>query len=52
MRITADHFVAGIFIAAAGITPSKNEQGYILRRLISRGLDNFRSSAEKYFERY
>lgn len=41
MRIVADHFVAATFITASGIIPSNKEQGYILRRLIRRGLDNF-----------
>lgn len=41
MRIVADHFTGGIFIAAAGIAPSNKEQGYILRRLIRRGWDHF-----------
>lgn len=40
MRIIADHLVAAVFIANAGILPSKNDQGYILRRLIRRGFDN------------
>jgi len=41
MRIVADHFIAAVFITNAGIKPSNKEQGYILRRLIRRGLDNF-----------
>jgi alanyl-tRNA synthetase len=41
MRIITDHFVAGSFIASEGIFPSNKDQGYILRRLIRRGLDNF-----------
>lgn len=41
MRIVTDHFVAAIFIAKDSVTPSNKEQGYILRRLIRRGLDNF-----------
>lgn len=41
MRIVADHFVASVFIAASGVAPSNKEQGYILRRLIRRGLDDF-----------
>ncbi|MBI2032340.1 MAG: hypothetical protein HYT09_01715 [Candidatus Levybacteria bacterium] len=40
MRIIADHFTAATFIANAKIKPSNKEQGYILRRLIRRGLDN------------
>jgi len=41
MRIIADHFTASVFIIANNIYPSNKEQGYILRRLIRRGLDNF-----------
>ncbi|MBI2190347.1 MAG: hypothetical protein HYU49_02295, partial [Candidatus Levybacteria bacterium] len=41
MRIVTDHFVAAAFITASGVAPSNKEQGYILRRLIRRGLDNF-----------
>lgn len=40
MRIVADHLIAAIFITHAGVTPSNKEQGYILRRLIRRALDN------------
>lgn len=41
MRIIIDHFVASVFISMNKIHPSNKEQGYILRRLIRRGLDNF-----------
>ncbi|RJQ35927.1 alanine--tRNA ligase [Candidatus Microgenomates bacterium] len=41
IRITIDHFVAATFIAKEGVLPSNKERGYILRRLIRRGLDNF-----------
>ncbi len=41
MRIILDHFTAGVFICSNGVKPSNKEQGYILRRLIRRGLDNF-----------
>lgn len=40
-RIITDHFISGIFITANNVTPSNKEQGYILRRLIRRGLDYF-----------
>ncbi len=40
MRIVTDHFLGAIFISAAGIKPSNKERGYILRRLIRRGLDH------------
>jgi len=42
MQIIADHLTAAVFITASGIRPSKTDQGYILRRLIRRALDNFR----------
>jgi len=41
MRIITDHFVASMFIITNNIVPSNKEQGYILRRLIRRGLDYF-----------
>lgn len=41
MRIILDHFVGGVFICSNGVKPANKEQGYILRRLIRRGLDNF-----------
>ncbi len=41
MRIILDHFLGSIFILSNGVKPSNKEQGYILRRLIRRGLDNF-----------
>lgn len=40
MRIIADHFIASSFIIGSGVKPSNKEQGYVLRRLIRRGLDN------------
>jgi alanyl-tRNA synthetase len=42
MQIIADHLAASVFIASNNVTPSKNQQGYILRRLIRRAIDNFR----------
>jgi alanyl-tRNA synthetase len=41
MQIITDHFGASAFIIAGGVKPSNKEQGYILRRLIRRGYDNF-----------
>ena len=41
MRIIADHFAGSLFIASNSVLPSNKERGYILRRLIRRGLDNF-----------
>ncbi|MEM4271207.1 MAG: alanine--tRNA ligase [Candidatus Pacearchaeota archaeon] len=41
MQIITDHLIAAVFIIGAGIIPSNKEQGYILRRLIRRSLDNF-----------
>ncbi len=41
MRIIADHLRSACYIAAFGIVPSNSEQGYILRRLIRRSIDNF-----------
>ncbi|OGH10319.1 MAG: hypothetical protein A2857_02640 [Candidatus Levybacteria bacterium RIFCSPHIGHO2_01_FULL_36_15] len=41
IRIVTDHFISAVFIASSGVYPSNKEQGYILRRLIRRGLDNF-----------
>lgn len=41
MRIITDHFIGATFMALNDIKPSNKEQGYIMRRLIRRGLDNF-----------
>jgi alanyl-tRNA synthetase len=41
MQIIADHFAGAIAITSAGVYPSNKEQGYMLRRLIRRGLDNY-----------
>lgn len=40
MRIILDHFLASVFIISNNIKPSNKEQGYVLRRLVRRGLDN------------
>lgn len=41
MRIVLDHLLGSVFIASNNVKPANKEQGYILRRLIRRGLDNF-----------
>jgi len=41
MRIIADHLTASVFITSNDIIPSNKEQGYILRRLLRRAMDNF-----------
>ncbi len=41
MRIILDHMTASCFMISNSIKPSNKEQGYVLRRLIRRGLDNF-----------
>src|SRR5260221_5215146 len=40
MQVIADHFGASMAMIASGLTPSNKEQGYILRRLLRRSLDN------------
>jgi len=40
MRVIADHLAASVFIIANGIIPTNKEQGYILRRLLRRAMDN------------
>lgn len=40
MRIIADHITAGVFIVSNDVYPGNKEQGYVLRRLIRRALDN------------
>ena len=40
IRIITDHLVASVLIASNKIAPSNKEQGYILRRLIRRAMDN------------
>ena len=39
MRVIADHIKASVMILSEGIKPSNTEQGYILRRLIRRGIN-------------
>src|SRR3989344_5292340 len=41
MQIIADHFGGSIFMVANKVKPANKDQGYILRRLIRRALDNF-----------
>jgi alanyl-tRNA synthetase len=41
MRIVTDHMIGACFMGCSGVTPSNKEQGYIMRRLIRRGLDHF-----------
>jgi len=41
MQVIADHLAGAIFITNSGIKPSNKEQGYVLRKLIRRGIDNF-----------
>lgn len=41
MRIICDHLISSVFMISNNVTPSNKEQGYILRRLLRRGLDNF-----------
>ncbi len=40
MRIITDHYIGSCFMISGNITPSNTEQGYILRRLIRRSIDN------------
>jgi alanyl-tRNA synthetase len=41
MQIIADHLTASVFIINSKIKPSNKDQGYVLRRLLRRALDNF-----------
>jgi alanyl-tRNA synthetase len=41
MRIITDHLISSVFIITNNIKPSNKEQGYVLRRLIRRALDNY-----------
>lgn len=40
MRMVADHLIASVFLTNDKVIPSNKEQGYILRRLIRRAVDN------------
>ena len=50
MRIIADHLSAASFIITNKVSPSNTDQGYILRRLIRRAYDNFKSLNGKNIE--
>ena len=39
-RIVADHMKAAVFLIADGVLPSKNDQGYYVRRLIRRAVQH------------
>lgn len=39
-RIVADHMKAAVFLIADGVTPSKSDQGYYVRRLIRRSVQH------------
>ena len=38
MRVIADHLRAAAWLAVDGVTPSNNEQGYVMRRLMRRAI--------------
>ncbi len=50
VRIITDHFIGSCFMVSNGIAPSNTEQGYILRRLIRRSLDNLDKLGSKNTE--
>jgi len=39
-RIILDHIRASVFLVADGVEPSKGDRGYVLRRLITRSIEN------------
>lgn len=41
MRIVTDHMIGASFMGLSGVSPANKEQGYVMRRLIRRGLDHF-----------
>lgn len=41
MRVAADHLRAGVMLISSGVKPSNKEQGYVLRRLLRRSIDNW-----------
>lgn len=49
-RIIADHLNASCYLISEGVIPSKNDQGYILRRLLRRSFDNFNKLGGKSLE--
>lgn len=51
IRILVNHFTSSCFIAGSGVTPSNTEQGYILRRLLRRGVDALHSLGNPPVER-
>lgn len=51
-RIVLDHFRTALFLAADNVTPSNKGQGYIMRRLIRRGVRYFSKVAWAYMEHY
>ena len=50
MRVITDHLTAASFLSLNNVSPSNKEQGYILRRLIRRSLDNLYKLESKQIE--